>query len=241
MESKIETSILFGHYAEDRNREIIARHCLKKAHEERNETTELIIVFNGHYSYRDEFIKYCDQWNERDADPFSGKSMNIAHRLARGNILFLMSNDTKLEFGAVKKCVDLIKKYPKYLVTPLWPKLKKMKYFGRQLEDGYVGCDRAGDGVVCMTKKQWDDIGPFDEVDPWTDGINMTNRRIAKGYTVMITKERLAKTMAPSTHSFYNQMKKYNFRGYKQLAPIYSREELFLKSYGRIINPNFLT
>jgi len=41
-------------------------------------------------------------------------------------------------------------------------------------------------------------------------------------------------------YDFNNQMKKYNFTGYKQLIPIYSREKLILKSYGRMVNPNVL-
>lgn len=228
----MEVSIIFGHYAEDKQREEIARRSLQSVQSQRNSKTELIIVFNGLYSYRDEFIKYCDRWHERPADPIPGRTVNIGVSMAKSNIIFHMTNDVLLYDGAVSECVRLIRKYPRYMVTPLYPPKYKEKLnrpFGE-----YLVNKRAGDMVICMTKDQIRDIGDYDEVSCWTDGINYINRRIAKGYTVILTKRPMAQDMASGIHSFKSQIKKYNMKGYKQEIPLYSKEELIKASYGTL-------
>lgn len=227
----IETSIIMSHYSEDKRREDIARRCIQAVQPHRNDKTEFILIFNGRYSYRDEFIKYCDQWHERDADASPGRSNNIAYKLAKGKILFILCNDVLLYDGAVAECVRLLKKYEKYLVSPASVTENKMRIWGRKLEDGYLGCDRAGDTVCCLTRKQRENVGPSDEVDPWTDGINLANRRLAKGYTVLLTKEPMCENLAPGIHSFKKQQRMLGYRGYKKREPIYLREKLMKISF----------
>lgn len=226
----MDVSIVFGHYSEDKEREEIARRALKAVKSQLNSRMELIIVFNGLYPYRNEFTKHAHKWHERPADPLAGKTANIGFSMAKSNIVFLMSNDVLLHDGAISECVRLIKLYPKYLVSPVHPTPNKKKLnlpFGE-----YSTNKRSGDMAVFMTKDQLRDIGPYDEVSCWTDGINYINRRIAKGYTVILTKEPMAEDLASGIHSFKSQIKKYNMHGYKQNIPLYSKEELIKQSYG---------
>lgn len=228
----IEVSIIIGHYSEDKAREDIARRCLIAASKQRNKTTELILILNGRYPYRDEFIKYADQWHERDADSSPGRSGNIGFKMARGNIFFPMCDDVLLQEGAVAECVRLIKEFPQYLISPMKISRYKMRYFGHVLDNGYITNDRGGDDCYCITRKQSEIIGPIDEIDPLTDGINYTNRRIAKGYTVLLTKRPMAVNLAQGKHSFMKQSQEMGYKGYKHKKPIYSKEELTKLSYG---------
>lgn len=230
--SNIETSIIMAHYAETQERVDIARQCIMAVQSHRNETTEFILIFDGIFPYRDEFIQYCDQWYERENDASPGKSWNIGAKMAKGNILCFICNDNLLCDGAVTESVRLIKKYPNYLVTPHHPPSYKA-HLNYPLIDGFMGSKRGDDQCTFMTRDVFEDIGPKDEVDPYTDGINYINRRIAKGYQVMLTKERMVKDMAPCRHSGIEQQKRMGYRGYKREAPIYSRDKLIRISYGR--------
>ena len=226
----IKTSIIMTHYAETEERVDIARRCILAVQPHRNKTTEFILIFDGIFPYRDEFIKYADQWHERPNDASPGRSWNIGARMAKGNILCFICDDNLLDEGAVAQCVRLVKKYPQYIVTPLPP------HPGREgdvysLVDGYSGNTRGGDQCIFMTRQIFEDIGPRDEVDPFTDGINYVNRRIAKGYHVLMTKKPMAKDMAFGRHSFINQMQRLGYRGYKKTKPLYSREKLLKFTY----------
>ena len=106
-----------------------------------------------------------------------------------------------------------------------------MKYFGHLLDNGHITNDRGGDDCCCMTRKQWGAVGNADEVDPLTDGINMINRRIAKGYTVLLTKTPMAVNIAQGKHSFMKQSKQMGYHGYKHKTPIYNKEELIKLAY----------
>lgn len=221
-------SIIFGHYSEDKERDEIAKISLLTAFAQKEEGIELIIVFNGIYPYREEFALYADQWHERKADKFPGRTVNIGVSLARGDTVFMMANDTFLYAGAVKECARIVSENPKHCATPIYPRARRKQLLNMPFGE-YMTNERAGDLAVCMTKKQIEDIGPHDEVAPLTDEINYINRRIAKGYTVILTKEPMGHDMAPGRHSFKSQEK--GWRGYKRTRPIYSKEELVRRSY----------
>jgi len=221
------TSIIFGHYSETEERDALAFKCLEAAHAQTNEDTELIIVFNGRYKYKDKFCALADRWHERDADKMPGRTINTGIRIARGDIYFIMANDVLLKDGAVEECVRLIRAYPQFIISPEHPPRYKNRL--NIPFDKYITNNRSGDSVNCMTQQQIDDIGARDEVALLTDEINYINRRIAKGYTVLLTEKPMATNMAPGVHSFKSQMK--GWKGYKGSKPIYSTEELIKKSY----------
>ncbi len=226
----IETSILFGHYSEDKQREDIARRCLQAVAKQRNETTELVLIMNGIYPYRDEFAQYADQWDERPADIFPGRTCNIGMRLARGKIFFMLSNDCLVDDGAVAECVRLIKLYPQYLVSPMFPRRSK-RHMNVKLPEGFIGNPRGGDNAVCMTRRQAEDVGWHDEVCCQVDEINYVNRRVAKGYTVLILNKTMATDIGGGAHSYQNQIKQYNLKEYNVRTPYYTREELLKQSF----------
>ena len=226
----IETSIIFGHYSEDKERDEIAWKSFMSIVPEKNETAELIVVFNGIYPYQYEYLEYIDQWQEREADPFPGRTFNLGIDLAKGKYIFYMSNDVLIEKGAVKECVRLLKEYPQYWVTPFHAKQRKARR-NKLLPNGYWANDRCGDTVCCMTKQQIVDVGRMDEVACFTDMINYVNRRIAKGYTVMMTENPMAYDMAEGIHSFKKQIEKYHIVGYKREKPIYNTNLLKKLSY----------
>lgn len=231
----MQASIIFGHYSEDKEREEIAKRSLLAIKSQLNSKMELIIVFNGLYPYRGEFIKYCDRWHERVADPSPGRTINIGFSMAKSNIVFYVANDVLLYSGAISECVRLISKYPQFIVAPVYPPPYKDK-LNRPFGD-YLTNKRAGDMAYCMTKDQIKDIGKHDEISCWTDEINYMNIRTAKGYTVLLTKKPMGEDMAPGIHSFKEQIKKYNMKGYKKGVPLYSKEELIKQSYGTL-NPD---
>ena len=194
------------HYSEDEHRSEIALTCIKALQEYRNKSTEFILVCNGSYP---ELKIYCDKYFERKADPSPGRSFNIGAKHAEGNILAFICDDVLVHKGWLKECIKIVKKYPKYLATPYFPHNRKW----HELDpiDGYCVNSRVGSNCVIMTRKQFEDIGRWDEVNPIYDGSNYLNRWIAKGYAVMMTKERLADDLGRRTHSYLKQQEEMGY------------------------------
>jgi hypothetical protein len=208
---KIETSIVMAHYSEDEERTALSKRCILAIQPYRDETTEFILVCNGHYEQ--ELRDYCDQYSERDADASPGKSFNIGARMAHGNILAFLCDDVLVQGNWLEECKEIVLKYPKYLATPSFPLNRKWHELPKI--DGYCTNSRVGSDCVVMKRDQYDDIGPFDEVNPMYDGSNYLDRRIKKEYAGMMTKTRLAINLGTGVHSYAKQQQQmgYTYRG----------------------------
>lgn len=219
-----QISILFGHYSEDKERDRIALECIKRVSDLYldNSNIEIIVTCNGHYP--ESLDMYCDAYKERDVDILPGRTINEGVALARGDIFFIMSNDILIEPGAVEQCAELVTKYPMYMATPIYP--KQRQFHERPSVDGYNVNLRLGSNCMCMTRKQFEDIGPFDEVLINFDMINYINRWIRKGYAVMMTKEILATDISNSKHSYTKLQEQTGFKKYVSRKAIYDKQTL---------------
>lgn len=218
-----KVSIIFGHYSETQEREALAIRSLESMQQFRNADCELIISANGHYG--DTLKQYADKYIERDADLSSGRTFNVAVKQAEGDIFFFTANDMELEHDAISQCVEIVTKYPKHLATPVYPMIRK--HHELPPVDGYAVNERIGSGCFCMTRTQWNDIGPQDEKMIYFDMVNYINRWIDKGYAVMATKRRAGRDIGQGKpSSFENQKKEHNIRLWRKREPIYDTSNL---------------
>jgi hypothetical protein len=204
--SRIDTSIIMTHYSENNARTEMALKCILAIQPYRNETTEFILCCNGHYP---ELKIYCDQYFDRDADASPGKSSNIGAKAAYGNILVFMCDDILVFGNWLDECKTILERYPKYLATPAYQ--SKRRWHELSMVDGYCVNKRVGSDIMVMTREQYNDIGKFDEVNPMYDGSNYINRRLKKGYAVMMTKEPLATNLSPNIHSYIKQQEQMKY------------------------------
>lgn len=197
------------HFSEDPQRDAIALNCIQGIQKFRNATTEFILVCNGHY---DGLEQYADQYFERvPADDSPGRSTNIGVRAAKGKYIFWLCNDSYLFGNCIEECKKILDENPgKYLVTPMWPKIRKRHELPPV--NGYAVNQRLGSAALMLTREQVDDIGPLSEVDPGHDGSELIDRWIDKGYAVMLTKEQYAEDKDPVHHSYTKKYKKYRRR-----------------------------
>lgn len=206
-----QASIIFTHYSEDADRWSLAKRSLESLQQFRTDDIELIISANGIYG--DFFKLYADKYIEREVDLKPGKSINDGIKVADSNIFIIIANDIVLYSKAIQACIELVWKYPKYLVTPVYP--RNRKHHELPSVDGYPVNQRLGSGCLCITRAQYEDIGPFDEVMVNFDFINYMNRWIEKGYAVMGTKEPMGRDIGQGVHSYNKQMKEYGYKIYK--------------------------
>jgi hypothetical protein len=195
----MDTSIVMIHYCEDDARAAIAEKCIKAIQPYRNASTEFILVCNGFY---DGLSAYCDRYQEREADASPGRSFNIGARIAQGNILAFLCNDILVSGNWLDECIEIVLKHPHYLATPAY--VSNRKYHELPMVDGYCVNERVGSDILVMTREQFNDIGEFDEVNPMYDGSNYINRRLKKGYPVIMTRKPLAVNIGTG-HSYAKQ------------------------------------
>ena len=222
---KPEISLIFGHYSEDFERDKLALQCIIALQQFRNNLNlniELIVSCNGHY--QGHLKEYADKYIERDADLKPGKTMNDGIKVADGDIFILLANDVLLRTGAIEKTAEILRKYPRYLATPVY--YNPRKWHELPMVDGYCVNTRAGSDCLGMTRKQYEDIGPLDEVLINFDMINYINRWMRKGYAVMLTKEILGRNIANGVHSYVKQQKQFKFKKWASRKTIFHPENL---------------
>jgi hypothetical protein len=195
------------HYSEDKERDDIALRCIKAIQPYRNKNVEFILVCNGFY---EGLRQYCDKYFEREADASPGRSGNIGFNAGTGNILIGMSNDVLVTGDWIEECKEIVNKYPKHLATPLH--IPNRKWHELPMVDGHCVNLRAGSNIMCMTRKQYEDIGPYDEFNPDYDGINYINRWIKKGYAMMMTTHKLAFDLGKFKHCYLKQQAKMGYK-----------------------------
>ena len=188
--------------------------CLEALQPLRNGNIEVIISSNGIYPNLDQ---YCDQYVYRHLDNSVGKTMNRGIRFAKGDNLILMANDILLKPGAVEECIEIVKNHPHHLSSPMY--LNSRKYHEMPMVDGYHVNQRVGADCVCMTRKQFEDIGWFDEIMLVFDAVNYMNRWIKKGYSTILTKEIMATDLgklgrSTNYRSYLGQAEQIGFIGY---------------------------
>jgi glycosyltransferase involved in cell wall biosynthesis len=195
----MNTSIIMAHYSEDEDRDAVALRCIHAIQPYRREDTEFILVCNGYYP---NLSVYADIYFEREVDASPGKSFNIGARIAKGNVLVFMCDDILVNDNWLDECRDIVLNHPRYMVTPTYP--RKRKYHELPMVDGYYVNHRVGSDIIIMTREQFNDVGEWDEVNPMYDGSNYINRRVQKGYAVMMTKTQLVNNIGTG-HSYARQ------------------------------------
>ena len=149
--------------------------CFQSIEKQTYKNTEIILIDNAstdnsiNYTKNHSFIKIIQ--NEHNLG-YSGAN-NKAAKAAKGQLLFFLNNDTKLECDCIEKLVNAIQKDEN--VGAYAPKI--MDYEGKTRISLGVGCDIFGyphsytgdnlfyaDGAALFIKKDiFDEIGGFDE------------------------------------------------------------------------------
>lgn len=200
------TSIIMSNYWEDDTRKEIALKCIKAVQPYRNETTEFILVCNGHYEgLRD----YCDKYFERDTDFSPGRSANIGMAAAEGDVFAILSNDALVSGDWLKEGIEIVKGHPMYLATSFYP--DNRTWHELPMVDGYYVNARVGSNQVIMTRAQYEDIGPYPEVNPAYDGSEYLNIWSSKGYAVMMTKTKWVEDLGRFKHSYLKQKEQMGY------------------------------
>lgn len=195
----MNASIIMAHYSEDDARTELAKKCIQAIQPYRNLFTEFILVCNGYY---EDLSMYCDKYYEREADSSPGRSFNIGARAARGHVLAFMCDDILVNGNWLDECRAIVSNHPGYMATPAYS--KNRKYHELPMVDGYCVNERVGSDILVMTRAQWFIVGEWDEVNPMYDGSNYINRRVQKGYSVMMTKIPMAINIGTG-HSYLKQ------------------------------------
>jgi hypothetical protein len=213
-------SIIMSHYCEDEQRAEVSLKCIQAIQPYRNKITEFILVCNGHY---EGLREYADKYFERPIDTSPGRSANIGSRAAEGNILAILSNDALVSGDWLKECSAIVKKYPMYMATSFYP--NNRTWHELPAVDGYCVNSRVGSNQLVMTRAQYEDIGPWPEINPMFDGSEYINRWSAKGYAVMMTKTKWVEDLGRFRHSYLKQKEEMGYEYKNRVVRFVPREE----------------
>lgn len=133
---------------------------------------------------------------------------NVGYSMATGNFLCFTDDDIAFSPGWLTECIKMIHLGDKLLATPIHqPGVKKWEL---PPVEGYRRNWRCGSNCMVMKREAFEDIGKFVDftyISPKYDcaktGKEFATRLSRRGYSFLITKERMAKDMAIGVHSYY--------------------------------------
>jgi glycosyltransferase involved in cell wall biosynthesis len=172
-------------------------------HGEREEISKKSIISllqNTTYPY--EFILIDNTQNNRGL----GLARNAGYDFGTGNYICFTDDDIDFEPGWLEECIKMVNLGDHYMATPVHqPRIGKWEL---PPVEGYRQNFRAGSNCMVMKTEAFLDIGRFitnlenPVRNTWRSGQLFTDALVRKGYSVLITKEPMAKDMAFRKHSY---------------------------------------
>lgn len=191
-------SIIFVHYARNKNRAELGRQCFKKLYETvKHLPVELIVIDNGGDLENSMFFLKETEENRishyirNSNNLWFGYARNQGLAIAKGEYICITDDDITFQKGWLEKCVDVLKGTvgKKYLVTPLRTDVmhRQSKYERESIEiNGVIYETNALAGSSCwvMRKEDADFIGLFE--NEGKAGTRWSRRCCRLGYSMIV-------------------------------------------------------
>ena len=130
-----------------------------------------------------------------------GWARNTAIKNSIGEYLVICDDDILFKDGWLEECIKMVEMGDKFMATPV-PQIR-IKKWERDRFMGYRRNDRTGSNCMVMRRKDFEEVGWFDEKLGFKEvGGKYANRIFKAGFSFLITKEPMAIDMGFKKHSY---------------------------------------
>lgn len=167
---------------------------------------ELIVVNNGK---RDgNFKTLCHKYIENPRNSMGG-GRNLGYDNSTGEFVCFIDNDIWCEHRFWIEAIELLEKHSdkKLIATPIYTACHVLQdKFNRGFLDDHLLNTRSGSNCLLMTRKSFEEIGRFPELEQGlyrgNDGVKFCNKQIYAGYLMIHTRAGLARDIGLAKHTY---------------------------------------